>query len=561
MNGVITQDLLEIINRAEVTQRFFDSKKSKDKLKNARGEAEKLDAIVKDEELLQFLFDELNKLDYVVTKDGLFSKKQSSKSLVLDVKSGLKDKSKSLSANLMKELTGLPLISMDVYQLVTKETYRVGDVLRDHYNGNISTSVKLEDYEKRERSFIQGTCNKILLGQNYSVFDGKYEEENGETKNRYRDTNIVDAGLEPIKQLGKKKSEGLLSELKIEEITEKYKSSLEYRLDKYNSDKVLQEQLRPILEKIYSLKKSSDIMRNMSDIVKNNLLNGQKFQISDKLLKEVNEMEKEIQKLEERTNKIEQKYKTKKEKEVSYQSKISASSIKGNTTIKPKETIKQDVSTQKKTNRTQEIEELKELKEKITYQSEEPKKNGELSVSDKQTYEKYKEIREILDLFYEKKNQYNSEEYFERDVVNALSIYKLGDSLEEITNNVTEIRNQLPVTNEIQRIIDSVKMEYDNVSDFCKVDENGLTNIENRIVGRLLVTQTSGNVSEELWSEINYYISRHNKLESELKWVLPNKNSYPEDVFEEMVTDNKKRLYANTNLINEIKTNNNYLKK
>ena len=204
---------------------------------------------------------------------------------------------------------------------------------------------------------------------------------------------------------------------------------------------------------------------------------------------------------------------------------------------------------------------MKELKEKITYQSEEPKKNGELSVSDKQTYEKYKEIREILDLFYEKKNQYNSEEYFERDVVNALSIYKLGDSLEEITNNVTEIRNQLPVTNEIQRIIDSVKMEYDNVSDFCKVDENGLTNIENRIVGRLLVTQTSGNVSEELWSEINYYISRHNKLESELKWVLPNKNSYPEDVFEEMVTDNKKRLYANTNLINEIKTNNNYLKK
>lgn len=561
MNEIVTQDLLEIISRAEVTQRFFDSKKSRDKLTNARGEAEKLDVIVRDSELLQVLFDELNKLDYVVTKDGLFSKKQSSKSLMLDVKSGLNDKGKSLSANLMKELTGLPLISMDVYQLVKKETYKAGDVLIYHNHGIFPKGIKVEDYEKRERMFIQSTCSRILSDQNYRVFDGKYEDENGEIKNKYRDTDIINAGLYPIRQSGKDESKRLLRALKIEEITEEYKSALEYRLGKYNSEKELQEQLKPILEKIYSLKKSIDIMRNMSNVVKNNLWNGQRFQISDKLLKEANEMVKEIQKLEEQTNKIEQNYKTKKEKEGSYQSRIVASNVKSNETIQSKENDTQNSLLQKKSSRAQEIEELKELKEKITSQSEEQKKSEELSVSDKQTYEKYKEIREILDTFYEKKNQYSSEEYFERDVVDALYMYRLGDSLDEITNNVAEIRNQLPVTSEIQKIIDSVKMEYDNVSDFYKVDENGLTNIENRIVGRLLVIQSNDNVSEELRSEINYYVSRQNKLESELKWVLPNKNSYPEDVFEKMVTNNKRRLYANTNLINEIKTNNNYLKK
>lgn len=603
-NAVIIEDTLSsIIYRAQKTQEFYDNKKAIDKLNNASGEALKTENNINDIYILEQLYSQMLGLQKVSTSNGLglFSKKQTSREFIRSVISQLKEKNNSLIDNINKELSNLPLMKKEYYDVISNNTTNNSrDILNKEYHGMIPRTINLEDYDKVARSIVQRTAIKMKTTKidSYMVVDGYYINENGEKENQYKNLGIVNAGLynyekevkinidkeilnllKPEHVNGKKEKtftdiNAQFEKILNSEIT-KYQTNLSEFKGRYPMEDVVS--LENVVNKITSLleeanlyRKSIIMYKRFGDFIENNLSSGQKYQIVDKIKKEVREFEKNLSKLRDEIKELENVFEVNKEK------------IKNNSEIvienKKSENVNKKVVTDKSSNTKNEINnnkdlkvnykdsasqinELEEIKEKLvgfqkkkqTLPNEDNTIVSDLNSSSqeqKDMYDKYKEIREKLDSLFERKAQFSNGDYFRQEVVNSLWLY--GETYEKIIENIRDMREQLDVTQIISKIIDEVRSEYDNIDEMKKEDENGLTNFENRIIGRLISTQVGNEISDELRSEINYYVERYQRLESEVKFVFMNKNYYDKEIYQEVLDNLKLKYYLNTNILDEV---------
>ena len=173
-----------------------------------------------------------------------------------------------------------------------------------------------------------------------------------------------------------------------------------------------------------------------------------------------------------------------------------------------------------------------------------------LSDEEKAKYERYKEIRNKFDEIFVNKNSYKDEEAFRRDLIVQMYRFNIGSTYEEIIQNMADMRNSLKVTKAIEDIIYMVRSSYDNYDDMMVEESNKLTNFENRIVGMFSSVRMHGNVSDELISEMNYYVSKMHNVETELK-LVPRKEEMNDEDYRNLVDFIKIKHLINTLFLDE----------
>lgn len=154
---------------------------------------------------------------------------------------------------------------------------------------------------------------------------------------------------------------------------------------------------------------------------------------------------------------------------------------------------------------------------------------------------------------------------FKADIVYELNKYGLGITYEEVMKNFQNMREELEVTKTIRELMDDVdkSLELYTVSrDY--IEENGLTVYENRVIAKMCTLLDDDSITDELKKEIEYYLKKYRELVDEIKFVLPAKNAYINDIWAQMINSIKERKYFNTIFIEKLnlysKTNTNSIK-
>lgn len=577
-------NLYELVDNASITTQLLDSNtKTKNRIENAKNEVLKIESLSKDNYILQVVKEELLKLPRIKTKNtgNIFSKNQSSLDFLREIQKEIDKKEEQLVSNVEKELHGAKILDTELYKTARNKAgipLTLSSVILDKYDERGSLRRNMPNKEPKEVAKILASTHsqKILITSSQNPV--RRSVHNYEKK--------VEHSLNPqVSSLNKPEYSTDFQNIESEfKSFEKNKSkNLDFKINNLKAYhpladtptlKNLKNEIETLTKELDELKKAEIMLNRLSNFISIEMDNGQKIQLETKLQKEKIEFTKRIKELQSRLSEVEQKF------EIEYQNQEQKAIELENTKTKSQEkeiklvqptahftpkikktpTQKEEKETKlvqptaiftpniKKSNIKEQKEKLEEAKEKLLANKDLLEENK--SVNKEQDYEKYKEIRDKFDSMLENKSQYKNNEIFEQHVVNELRQY--GSTYEEIVNNIRDMRNNLPATKQIEQIVNNLKTEYNSIEEMNKEDENGLTNIENRIIGRLITTQANGNISEQLNSEITYYVKKHGNLESDIKYVSQNKQYFDSDIYQAMLNELKTKYYINTELIDEV---------
>ncbi len=565
---IIDDNLLNIIRRAEYTQQFYiDNKKKQDLLKRSEHQALQSQNNIRDIIILDMLIKEMNNIKNTPTRSGLLSNK-TSKSVMISARENIKKENSSIINVMKNNLVKTPLMKKEYYLSCLDSYDKYSTILKTRYKRapKLLSSIKPEKYKETAERIIRSESTK--LGAKCRIKNGIIIDEYGEKKQNYKNTTIIEAGLEIYKTEEKARLDKIIVDLRKSDITEDsrdiYKSYEDYykSIEKEYAEKIkyiesnfkdksitnIQKNandLNLITKEYYTYKQSQIILKRIKNIVSKEIKHNYKTEIEKKINKELSVLELKIQELENQKKELEESF------ENNY-NRITAEPQEKKSSSKNEEEIKK----------------LKELKEKIyEYEKESKEKkattkpqkielpensNNNIDKLEKEKYEKYKQIREKLDNIIDRRNDFSNENYYHQEIINTFYSYGLGTTHEEIIKNIIAMREELGVNKKLQVIIDNVKMEFDNFSDMKEEEDNGMTKIENKLEGRLLSLEMNPDTPEELKEEIRYYLKRNKKCQDDLYWITQNKNSYPEEIYRQLVDNIKTNNYLNTNIYNEI---------
>ena len=577
-------NLYELVDNASITTQLLDSNtKTKNRIENAKNEVLKIESLSKDSYILQVVKEELLKLPRIKTQNtgNIFSKNQSSLDFVREIQKEIDKKEEQLVSNVEKELHGAKILDTELYKTARSKAgvpLTLSTAILNKYDerGSLRRSMPNKEPEEVAKILASAHSQKILITSSQNPVRRSvhnYEKE-------------VEHSLKPqVSSLNKPEystdSQNIESEFKS---LEKNKfENLDFKINNLKAYhpladtptlKNLKNEIETLTKELDELKKAEIMLNRLSNFISTEMDNGQKIQLETKLQKEKIEFTKRIKELQSRLSEVEQKFETEyqnqeqkaielentKTKSQEKEIKLVQPTAHFTPKIKKTSTQKEEKETKlvqptaiftpkiKKSNIKEQKEKLEEAKEKLLANKDLLEENK--SVNKEQDYEKYKEIRDKFDSMLENKSQYKNNEIFEQHVVNELRQY--GSTYEEIVNNIRDMRNNLPATKQIEQIVNNLKTEYNSIEEMNKEDENGLTNIENRIIGRLITIQANGNISEQLNSEITYYVKKHGNLESDIKYVSQNKQYFDSDIYQAMLNELKTKYYINTELIDEV---------
>ena len=148
----------------------------------------------------------------------------------------------------------------------------------------------------------------------------------------------------------------------------------------------------------------------------------------------------------------------------------------------------------------------------------------EKTPSSEEKYETYKEIRDL----------------FDRNEIDKLKEYDLGDTYEEIINSIKGLRFDLIETNLIYDLYDEIRSEYVDKEKMNNISKNGLTNLENIFINRLAYMFNDEEISPSLKEEINYYLKKAKEFIS-----IYNKNNMSAEKAKEL----KSKILINTCMV------------
>ena len=498
--------------------------------------------------------------------DTPFSKKETSYQYIKTLKNILEEEYKSKISKIKRLLSGKKLMP---HQLLSYEYGKNMDSWAREIKTILSgtTSSQFENLTKEEK--IKNVIDhirwlSIIMTTSYSK-DNPYtyvisfspdimetrEYIHGEYPKQEKDKDIVDAALTYARMEFENKL-SLKEFISSKNITDSYmvsgspvaKTLSEIHLDidrKYQTiHSIEKEKLKKLYEEKFQYLESKLVLTKINEYLKNNRKLDCKeiFEsICKKIEKELSEIESKLKevtiKIEEINNLLEKKLSNNKDNNLSKKTDDKAVNI--------------------------------EKKESHENSQKSAKVEDSISLKEKEKYEYYAAIREKVDRIVERKNSYKSEEMFKADIVYELSEYGLGITYEEVIKNFQNMREELEVTKTIKKLMDDVdkSLELYTVSrDY--IEENGLTVYENRVIAKMYTLLDDDSITDELKKEIEYYLKKYRELVDEIKFVLPAKNAYINDIWAQMINSIKERKYFNTIFIEKLnlysKTNTNSIK-
>ena len=555
---IVSRTLKSYIDKVQVTASILGNEKNSKILKEVSNDALMLDGLANDEYLLSEIRKILLTMPKQKSNNVFFPASQSSYEISKELLEKNQKKIDSLSKSIHSRIKGMPVMSEELYKKSQKGqgfSYSESEIIQyaneRHLKGLIDPKKsRSENAQKIVKIFsrsIKGT-NTI---EKYKVFDGYDHDYINNKKNpRYLRKSLVEACLHVTKKITAKEIE---SNLKV--IADIKKA--ENIFTEVSSRMAIELSTPTIIDK----SKLNRIFEETKKLESEKSENNKNIQIIDELIKIIDTHASSYGNFNKLKEKMLQERKTYHDKNIEISAEISKKNDEFNQEIENQKKVKlENEKKAKELKRKETIAELKRAKEELeriekqenkeeTNEEEKPiYKSKPLTDEEKNQYEKYKLIRERLDTLFENKNQYRDEETFRREVVRNFPT--LGSTYEEIMDNISDIRNNLAVASDINRIIQSVKNEFNSVEEMTAIESNGLTALENRVMGRMLSIEQHGEISPELKSEFEYYIKRLHKLESELKWI-PKPENIGKESYKTIADDTRIRTCVNTSLIEE----------
>ncbi len=534
--------------------------KNKNRIRNAKGEAEKIEDLTKDLYILQIIREELAKIPESRTtgRNIFLQREQTSLEFARGMSQNMSQKQEELTKNVEKELNRARVMEDNLFEKVRHPSpYGVPLTINKRILNELDKNKSIQKYSKSEEAAVKTLLpghSQIILTSNPNnqvrqslaaykrVIEAKFKnEKEGLTKPEYSSTSPnIDAEYTTFLNND------------ITKIDERIKNLAAYHpLADTTRLKNMRNEIATVSKQFYELKKNRIIIDRLINLA-TQMSNGQKEQLIIKLEKEKKEIDKNINLLQDRLAVVKQNFEAEFKKVEEYAINLENTKKTTRQEEQPakKVVFNPDVKKYTSGKRKNDIKELKEAREQLLANKdkiEEPKRTPQ---EQKKMYEKYKEARDIFDNLQKSKGQFKNDEVFKQHVVSKLGKY--GSTYEEIVENLSTIRDSLEVTAQIRQIMNEVRSEYKSYEEMTKEEANGLTSIENKIIGRLLTTRENGNISEELKAEIEYYVKKHGELESDLKPAYLNKQNYEKETYQKIVDKLKIDNYINTELLDEV---------
>ena len=195
--------------------------------------------------------------------------------------------------------------------------------------------------------------------------------------------------------------------------------------------------------------------------------------------------------------------------------------------------------------------ELKEQQKKpgIVYKKDDEQVTIKVNNKTSEEYNQYTSARNRLDMILEKRDQFESDEQFQKTVEASLGNY--GNSCDGIIKNITYVRKNLEVNSFIKSIIKNIEDEFESQTEMLLIQENGLTAFESMALQKLAEIQTDHSISADAFKEINYYIIRYDKVIQAFSSLTDSENISEEDK-EEITKELREKYCINTILCDEI---------